>query len=88
MDLIYFLGRWHVLVLHLPIGMICALFVLEWLARKQRFRHLEAASPFLWVATAVSAIVTAMLGYLHFAEGGFVGSSAMAKFLLRGEIIE
>lgn len=76
MDFVYFLGRWHVLVLHLPIGILCALFVLEWLARKERFRHLGAASPFLWVATAVSAIVTAILGYMHFAEGGFVGSSA------------
>jgi len=28
MDFIYFLGRFHVLVLHLPIGVILALFVL------------------------------------------------------------
>lgn len=76
MDFVYFLGRWHVLVLHLPIGIICALFVLEWLARKEKWRRLEAASPFLWIATAVSALVTVVLGYMHFAEGGFVGSSA------------
>jgi uncharacterized membrane protein len=75
MDFIYFLGRFHVLVLHLPIGMICALFVLELLSRRERFRHLEAASPYLWVATAVSAIVTVLLGFMHFAEGSFTGPS-------------
>ena len=58
MDFIYFLGRFHVLVLHLPIGMIVALFVLEYLSRRERFRYLEAASPYLWIATAVSAVIT------------------------------
>ncbi len=76
MDFIYFLGRFHVLVLHLPLGIICVLFVMEWLARKEKYRHLEAALPFLWGATAVTALVTVTLGYMHFAEGDFVGSSA------------
>ena len=38
MDFLYFLGRFHVLVLHLPIGIIVAVFVLEWLARKQKYQ--------------------------------------------------
>jgi uncharacterized membrane protein len=75
MDFIFFLGRFHVLVLHLPIGMICALFLLEWLSRKEKYRYLEAASPFLWTATAVSAVVTVALGFMHFAEGSFTGPS-------------
>jgi uncharacterized membrane protein len=76
MDFLYFLGRFHVLVLHLPIGIIVAVFVLEWLALKEKYKYLEAASPFLWGAMALSALVTVLLGYLHFAEGSFVGSSA------------
>ena len=76
MEFIYFLGRFHVLVLHIPIGIIVVLFVLEWLARKEKYRYLEAASPFLWSAAAVSAIATVTLGYMHFAEGGFAGPSA------------
>lgn len=75
MDFVYFLGRFHVLVLHLPIGMIVALFVLEYLSRKDRYRYLEAASPYLWGATAISALVTVLLGFMHFAEGGFTGAS-------------
>jgi uncharacterized membrane protein len=76
MDFLYFLGRFHVLVLHLPIGIVCALFVLEWLARKEKYRYLEAASPFLWGAMALTALVTVTLGYLHFSEGNF-GSSGL-----------
>jgi uncharacterized membrane protein len=75
MDFVYFLGRFHVLVLHLPIGIIVALFLLEYLSRRERFRYLEAASPYLWVATAISAVVTVVLGFMHFAEGSFTGPS-------------
>lgn len=76
MGFLYFLGRFHVLVLHVPLGIVVAIFLVEWLSRREKYRHLAAASPFLWGAAAVSAIVTAALGYMHFAEGGFVGPSA------------
>lgn len=76
MEFIYFLGRFHVLVLHIPLGIIVAIFFLELLARKEKYRHLESASAFLWNIAAISAVVTVMLGYMHFSEGGFTGSSA------------
>ncbi|MBN1239477.1 MAG: hypothetical protein JXB36_13320 [Gammaproteobacteria bacterium] len=76
MDFIYFLGRFHVLVLHIPIGIVVALFALEWAARKEKYRYLAAASPFLWGAAAISALLTVLFGYMHFAEGGFDGASA------------
>jgi uncharacterized membrane protein len=75
MDFIFFLGRFHVLLLHLPIGIIVVLFVLEWLSRKEKYRYLQSASPFLWGAMALSALVTVLLGYMHFAEGSFTGPS-------------
>ena len=74
MDFVFFLGRLHVLVLHLPIGITVVLFVLEWLARKPKYGHLEAASSLLWGAAAISALVTVILGYMHLAEGTFTGS--------------
>jgi uncharacterized membrane protein len=76
MDFVYFLGRFHVLVLHLPIGIIFALFILEYLSRKQQFRYLDAASPFMWGALALTALVTVLLGFMHYAEGAFTGPSA------------
>jgi uncharacterized membrane protein len=77
-DFIYFLGRFHVLVLHLPIGIILAAVALDWIARNPRFPRLAAVSPFLWSLAAVSAVATAALGYMHFAEGKFSGDSAAA----------
>ncbi|HSC15044.1 MAG TPA: c-type cytochrome domain-containing protein [Gammaproteobacteria bacterium] len=80
-DFVFFLGRFHVLALHLPIGIVIAAVVLDWLARHPRHAALAQASPFLWGAAAISAVFTAALGYLHFAEGGFTGPSADAHRL-------
>ena len=77
-DFIFFLGRFHVLVLHLPIGIILAAVVLDWAARRDAYKSLAAVSPFLWGLAAASAVLTAVLGYMHFAEGAFSGSSANA----------
>lgn len=71
MSFVYFLGRFHVLVLHLPIGIILAAVLAQWLASKEQHRRLEAALPFLWGASAVTAVATVVLGYLHYLEGGF-----------------
>jgi uncharacterized membrane protein len=78
-DIVFFLGRFHVLALHLPIGMLCAAVAVDWLARKRP--ALDPAVPFLWGATAASAVLTVTLGYMHFAEGGFSGPSAAAHRL-------
>jgi hypothetical protein len=80
-DIGYFLGRFHVLVLHVPIAVVIAAVVLQWVARRPRYRQLRPALPFFWGAAAASATLTAVLGYLHFAEGGFTGSSANAHRL-------
>ncbi len=77
----FFLGRFHVLALHLPIGIVIAAVVLDWLARRPRYAALASAAPLLWGLAAVSAVLTAVLGYLHFGEGGFTGPSAEAHRL-------
>jgi uncharacterized membrane protein len=77
-DFIYFLGRFHVLALHLPIALILVAVLLDWVARRDRYRQLAAAAPFLWAAAALSAVLTVALGYMHFAEGGFAGPTASA----------
>jgi uncharacterized membrane protein/mono/diheme cytochrome c family protein len=80
-DFVFFLGRFHVLVLHLPVGIVIAAVALDWIARRARYAALAQASSFLWAAAAISAVATAVLGYLHFAEGGFTGASASAHRL-------
>ena len=78
MHFIYFLGRFHVVALHLPITLILVVAGLEWLNRGGRRPDLEPALRILWGATAIAAVGTVFLGYLHFSEGGFTGPSAMA----------
>ncbi len=77
----FFLGRFHVLALHLPIGIVIAAVVLDWLTRRPRYAPLASAAPLLWGLAAISAVLTAALGYLHFGEGGFTGPSADAHRL-------
>lgn len=77
----FFLGRFHVLALHLPIGIVIVAVVLDWLARRPRYAPLAGAAPLLWGLAALSAVLTAVLGYLHFGEGGFTGPSAEAHRL-------
>ena len=68
MDFLYFLGRFHVVVLHLPIGVVLVAIVLDYLARRERYRPLAAASAFLWGAAALTAIEEALAGLAAAAE--------------------
>lgn len=77
-DFVYFLGRFHVLILHLPIGILLLTVVLDFMSRSQRHAYLAQALPLCWAATAITAILTVVLGMMHFSEGGFDGPSASA----------
>lgn len=77
-DFIFFLGRFHVLALHLPIGMLLLTVGLDILGRRSRHAALAQVLPMCWAATAITATLTAVLGLLHFSEGGFDGPSASA----------
>ena len=75
---IYFLGRFHVLVLHLPLGVLILAIGFEILARRRRLAldgpsPLEPAMPLIWGFGALSALATVALGYMHASEPGFTG---------------
>jgi Planctomycete cytochrome C len=74
MHFIYFLGRFHVLAVHLPITLVLVVAALEWMTRKGRRPDLQPALGLAWAATAITAIGTVILGYMHYAEGGFHGA--------------
>ena len=80
-DFLLFLGRFHVVVLHLPIGMVLLTAIVHWLSRSARHNSLQQVLPVLWAFTALSALVTVVLGLLHFGEGGFSGPSVNAHRL-------
>jgi hypothetical protein len=78
-QLIYFLGRFHVLILHVPVGVLLLAVGMEVLARAPRFfvdgrSPIEPAMPLIWGAGALAAVATVALGYMHAREPGFTGA--------------
>ncbi len=78
-DLIYFLGRFHVLILHLPVGVLLLAVGMEALARWPRLfvndrSVLEPAMPLIWGFGALTAVMTVVLGSMHASEPGFSGA--------------
>src|SRR5689334_21758305 len=77
-EFIYFAGRFHVLLLHLPIGILLLAVVMEGASRTTRFGDLAPAVNAVWLLGAMSAIATAILGHLHASEGGFDAAAVNA----------
>ena len=71
MDLTLFLGRFHPLLVHLPIGFLILAFIMEVASKKEKFKSLEAAIPFTLLLGAISASGAALLGYLLSYSGGY-----------------
>jgi len=64
-----FIGRFHPLLVHFPIGLIILVCILEILGRCKRFAHATAANRIILALTAPAAIASAICGWL-LAEGG------------------
>jgi cytochrome c/Leucine Rich Repeat (LRR) protein/predicted membrane protein DUF2231 len=71
MQFIWFLGRFHVLLVHLPLGILTLAVALEILVRFRPFRSLETAVAPAWIAGAISAVATVVLGFMHATEENF-----------------
>src|SRR5258708_2679074 len=71
MQFIWFFGRFHVLILHLPLGILTLPGALEILVRFRPFRFLENAVAPAWIAGAISALATVALGFMHATEDSF-----------------
>lgn len=62
--IVEFFGRFHPLVVHLPIGILLLVFFFEWMVTRPRWEYLEPAIPMmLWIGTAAAglACVTGLL---------------------------
>jgi uncharacterized membrane protein len=72
-DFSQFLGRFHPLVVHLPIGLVLLVAALEFAGLFQRGKHLQAAAGFVLGLAAASALVSVSLGWLLAWSGGYEG---------------
>ncbi len=66
-----FIGKFHPLFLHLPIGLLIAAFGIEWLNWRKPELKLNSATNFLLGAGAITAIIAALMGYFLSLNGGY-----------------
>ncbi len=73
MEFLHFIGRFHPLVLHLPIGFLLMAAILEWVQRRSPQNSMQAAVGVALLATMISAITAAVFGYWLSLEDGYSG---------------
>ncbi|MEL6649917.1 MAG: c-type cytochrome domain-containing protein [Bacteroidota bacterium] len=70
-EFVLFLGRFHPLLVHLPIGMLLLAGVMELFGRKEKYQALKGATGFVLMISAISAIGAAFLGWMLSQGGGY-----------------
>ncbi len=70
-DFVLFLGRFHPLVVHLPIGFLFFAFLLEVLGRKKKYEALTNAVPLALLSGFASAFIACVLGYMLSMSGDY-----------------
>lgn len=72
-DLMLFVGRFHPLLVHLPVALILLLAALEVLSRFPKFKHANHSSGIILAITVPAAALAALCGWLLSFEGGYQG---------------
>ena len=70
-DFVLFIGRFHPLVVHLPIGFLFFAFLLELISRWKNDPVLTSAIPLALLSGAISAAIACVLGYLLSLSGDY-----------------
>lgn len=59
-----FLGHFHPLLVHLPIGILLTALLMQWLSRKEKYASLKPAIPIVLLWGTIAALVSCITGYL------------------------
>lgn len=70
-DIIMFLGHFHPLLVHLPIGLLLLLAVVELLSRRPRFSGLAQSRGVIITLAAIAAVCSAACGLMLSEAGGY-----------------
>ncbi len=68
---VLFFGRFHPLIVHLPIGFLTLLAVVELANRVHRFKHAAQARGVILFATALSSVAAVVFGLMLASGGGY-----------------
>jgi len=64
-----FIGHFHPVLVHLPIGILLLALLLQWLSGKEKYAGLESAIPIAYLAGSITAVMSCFSGWL-LASGG------------------
>ena len=64
LSVIEFLGHFHPLLVHLPLGILLIGLVLQWMSRKNKYASLIPAIPVILLAGSFTAFASCITGYL------------------------
>lgn len=70
-DFVLFFGRFHPLVVHLPIGFLLLAVIIAFISRSGRFAALAPSLDFILLLGAISAVLACILGYMLSLGGGY-----------------
>ena len=70
-DFVLFIGRFHPLVVHLPIGFLMFAFILELFSKWKQNPALTSSIPFALLSGAISAAIACILGYMLSTSGDY-----------------
>lgn len=66
-----FIGRFHPLLVHLPIGILLIGLLLLWVSRKEKFSGLRQAAPLIFGVGTITAFLSCLTGYSLSLDGGY-----------------
>lgn len=66
-----FFGRFHPLLVHLPIGVLLIGLLLQWIAAKEKYTNLQHSVPFIILIGAIAAILSCISGYFLSLSGEY-----------------
>ena len=70
-DILLFLGRFHPVVVHLPIGFLIMAILIQMASRWPKYKPLAIYTPLAWFMGAVSAVVAVIFGYFLSLSGDY-----------------
>ncbi|MEN7547416.1 c-type cytochrome domain-containing protein [Rapidithrix thailandica] len=70
-QLLLFFGRFHPLLVHLPIGILLLAYCMELLSKKPQFQSMKGAVPFALLWGGIFALLSALVGFFLSTGGGY-----------------
>ncbi len=72
--IVSFIGKFHPLLVHLPIGMLLIAIVFGFMSLNEKYSHLKGANHIVLFLSAISATLSAFTGWILSQSGGYSGS--------------